>query len=130
VRHRILTKEVLSGIPELVEQGLDTEAIAARLGCKVSTLKTRCSQARVSLRVPKEVEMVPRVPAAKPPTQKRCFAFAVPTTLKLSRVAMSRLRQHAEAIGVNEAQLASDLLEAIAQDDLYAAVLDRAKDAA
>jgi hypothetical protein len=31
---------------------------------------------------------------------------------------------------VNEAQLASDLLEAIAQDDLYAAVLDRAKDAA
>jgi hypothetical protein len=124
---------VLSGIPELVEQGLDAEAIAARLGCKVSTLKTRCSQARVSLRVSKEVEMVPQMPAAKPPkppTQKRCFAFAMPTTLKLSRVAMSRLRQHAEAIGVNEAQLASDLLEAIAQDDLYAAVLDRAKDAA
>ena len=43
---------------------------------------------------------------------------------------MSRLRQHAEAIGVNEAQLASDLLEAIAQDDLYDAVLDRTKDAA
>ena len=37
---------------------------------------------------------------------------------------MSRLRQHAEAIGVNEAQLASDLLEVIAQDDLYDAVLD------
>ena len=37
---------------------------------------------------------------------------------------MSRLRQHAEAIGVNEAQLASDLLEVIARDDLYDAVLD------
>ena len=37
---------------------------------------------------------------------------------------MSRLRQRAEAIGVNEAQLASDLLEVIAQDDLYDAVLD------
>jgi hypothetical protein len=36
---------------------------------------------------------------------------------------MSRLRQRAEAIGVNEAQLASDLLEMIAQHDLYDAVL-------
>ena len=43
---------------------------------------------------------------------------------------MSRLRQHAEAIGVSEAQLASELLEVIARDDLYDAVLDRAKDAA
>ena len=78
MRHRILTKEVLSGIPELVEQGLDTEAIAARLGCKVSTLKTRCSQARVSLRVPKEVEMVPRVPdgeAAKAANTEAVFCL-------------------------------------------------------
>jgi len=130
MRRMILTKAVLAGIPALVEQGLNTEAIAARLGCKVSTLKVRCSQARVSLRVPKEVEVVPLVPALKPPKQKRSYAFALPTTLQLSRVAMSRLRQHAEAIGVNEAQLASDLLEAIAQDDLYDAVLDRTKDAA
>ena len=42
---------------------------------------------------------------------------------------MSRLRQRAKAIGVNEAELASDLLEMIAQDDLYDAVLDRVKDA-
>ena len=45
--------------------------------------------------------------------------------LLLSRVAQSRLRQRAEAIGVNEAQLASDLLEVIAQDDLFDAVLDQ-----
>ena len=42
---------------------------------------------------------------------------------------MSRLRQRAKAIGVSEARLARDLLEVIAQDDLYDAVLDRAKDA-
>ena len=42
---------------------------------------------------------------------------------------MSRLRERAEAIGMNEAELASTLLEMIAQDDLYDAVLDRAKDA-
>ena len=123
-RRFILTKTVMAGIPVLVQQGMTTEAIAARLGCKVGTLKVRCSQAQISLRVPKEVKVVPLVSDPKPPQSKRCFAFALPSTLQLSRVAMSRLRQRAEAIGVNEAQLASVLLEVIAQDDLYDAVLD------
>ena len=123
-RPSILTKDVMAGIPVLVQQGLTAEAIAARLGCTVGTLKVRCSQAQISLRVPKEVKVVPLVSDPKPPQSKRCFAFALPSTLQLSRVAMSRLRQRAEAIGVNEAQLASVLLEVIAQDDLYDAVLD------
>jgi hypothetical protein len=132
---KIFTNEVLASIPTLVQQGFKTEAIAARLGCSVGTLRVRCSQAQISLRVPKEVKVVPLVPSPtppKPPKQKRsyAYAFALPTTLQLSRVAMSLLRQRAEAIGVNEAKLASDLLEVIAQDDLYDAVLDRAKDAA
>ena len=133
MRLRILTKEVLASIPMLVQQGMDAEAIAAHLGCKVSTLRVRCSQAQISLRVPQEVKVVPLVPVAKPPKppkQKRCFAFAVPTTLQLSKVAMSRLRQRAEAIGVDEAELVTKLLEVIAQDDLFDAVLDTAKGAA
>ena len=76
----------MAGIPVLVQQGLNTEAIAARLGCKVGTLKVRCSQAQISLRGPKKVKMVPLVPAPKPPKQKR--SFALPTTLQLSRVAV------------------------------------------
>ena len=74
--------------------------------------------------------LVPLVPAPtppkppKPPQSKRCFAFAVPTTLQLSKVAMSRLRQRAEATGVTEAALVTTLIEVIAQDDLYDAVLD------
>ena len=70
-RRSILTKDVMAGIPVLVQQGLNAEAIAARLGCKVGTLKVRCSQAQISLRVPKEVKVVPLVPAspAKPPNQ-------------------------------------------------------------
>jgi len=123
-RRSNLTKHLMAGIPVLVQQGLDAEAIAARLGCNVGTLKVRCSQAQISLRVPKEVKVVPLVSDPKPPQSKRCFAFALPSTLQLSRVAMSRLRQRADAIGVNEAQLASVLLEVIAQDDLYDAVLD------
>ena len=126
-RPSILTKDVMAGIPVLVQQGLNTKAIAARLGCKVSTLKVRCSQAQISLRLPKEVKVVPLVPVPtppKPPQSNGCFAFAVPTTLQLSKVAMSRLRQRAEAIGMTEAALVTTLIEVIAQDDLYDAVLD------
>ena len=126
-RPSILTKDVMAGIPVLVQQGLNAEAIAARLGCTIGTLKVRCSQAQISLRVPKEVKVVPLVPAPtppKPPKQKRCVGFAVPTTLQLSKVAMSRLRQRAEAMGTTEADLVMTLIEVIAQDDLYDAVLD------
>ncbi|MGB6348729.1 MAG: hypothetical protein WBG10_01755 [Pseudolabrys sp.] len=135
-RPSILTKGVMAGIPVLVQQGLNTEAIAARLGCTVGTLKVRCSQAHISLRTPKVVKVVPLVPLLpaskppKPPQSKRCFAFAVPTTLQLSRVAMSRLRQRAEATGMTEAELVTTLIEVIAQDDLYDAVLDTTKNAA
>ena len=135
-RRSILTKDAMAGIPVLVQQGLNAEAIAARLGCTAGTLKVRCSQAQISLRVPKEVKVVPLVPLApastppKPLKQKRSYAFAVPTTLQLSKVAMSRLRQRAEATGMTEAELVTTLLEVIAQDDLYDAVLDTAKVAA
>jgi hypothetical protein len=70
---------------------------------------------------------VPLVPAPKPPKEKLSYALAVPTTLQLSLVAMSRLRQRAEATGMTEAELVTTLLEVIAQDDLYDAVLDTAK---
>ena len=67
-RPSILTKDVMAGIPVLVQQGLNAEAIAARLGCTVGTLKVRCSQAQISLRVPKEVKVVPLVPLVPAPT--------------------------------------------------------------
>ena len=79
-RPPILTKDVMAGIPVLVQQGLNAEAIAARLGCTVSTLKVRCSQAQISLRVPKEVKVVPLAPLVpaltppEPPKQKRPMA--------------------------------------------------------
>jgi hypothetical protein len=79
----------MAGIPMLVHQGFSAEAIAARLGCSVGTLRVRCSQAQISLRVPKEVRLVPLVPSSKPPKQKRSYStsFALPTTLRLSQVA-------------------------------------------
>ena len=80
----ILTKDVMAGIPVLVQQGLNAEAIAARLGCTVGTLKVRCSQAQISLRVPKEVKVVPLVPLAlcqrprRPNRQSRSGALPLP----------------------------------------------------
>ena len=136
-RGSILTKDVMAGIPVLVQQGWTAEAIAARIGCTVGTLRVRCCHAGISLRVPKEAQggavgaAGASVRGAKAATSKSgAFAFAVPTTLQLSKVAMSRLRQRAEAIGVTEAELVTKLLEVIAQDDLYDAVLDTAKAAA
>ena len=48
----------------------------------------------------------------------------------LSPRTRSLLRLHAEAIGVDEAELVTKLLEVIAQDDLFDAVLDNGQGAA
>ena len=107
-RRPILTQEVLAGIPALIEQGLRKGDIAERLGCKESTLQVRCSNAGISLRGRKRLELRVGVP------------------LTLSREAIASLRVRAAADGCSEAQLASDLLETIARDYLYDAVLDSA----
>ena len=61
-RRAILTQEVLAGIPALVEQGFCRVEIAERLGCKASTLQVQCSNAGISLRVRKRLELRVGVP--------------------------------------------------------------------
>ena len=107
-RQAILTREVLAGIPALVDQGLCKGDIAERIGCKVSTLQVRCSIAGISLRGPKRLALRAGVP------------------LTLSREAIASLSMRAAIDGLTEAQLASHLLETIARDRLYDAVLDSA----
>ena len=107
-RTAILTREVLAGVPALVEQGLRKGDIAERLGCKESTLVVRCSIAGISLRGPKRLQLRPGV------------------SLTLSRETIASLGARAAADGCSEVQLASDLLETIARDGLYDAVLDSA----
>jgi hypothetical protein len=106
-RQIILTRQVLAGIPALVEQGLRKRDIAERLGCKESTLQVRCSVAGISLR--------------QKPFKRH---GGVPFTL--SRETIASLSERATAEGCTEEQLAYDLLEIIARDSLYDAVLDRA----
>ena len=113
-RPAILTRDVMAGIPTLVEQGLRKHEIAERLGCKESTLQVRCSIAGISLRTGISLR-----------GQKRMELRAgVPLTL--SRETIASLSVRAAAAGCSEAQLACDLLNTIARDSLYDAVLDTA----
>jgi len=86
-------------IQELIDQGRSDLEIANRLGCTVGTLRVRCSQLKLSLRRPAKVV--------------------------LPQAILDQLNQRAELMGVSTTTLAADLLEEIARDDLYDAVLDR-----
>jgi hypothetical protein len=83
----------------LIDQGLSDLEIANRIGCTVGTLRVRCSQLKISLRRPAKVV--------------------------LPQAILDQLNQRAELMGVSTVALAADLLEEIARDDLYDAVLDR-----
>jgi hypothetical protein len=107
-RRAILTSQVMAGIPALVEQGLRKADIAEMLGCKESTLQVRCSIAGISLRGLKRIRL-----------QTSGEVALSPTTL-------AGLRARASAMGCSETRLVGDLLEMIARDNLYDAVLDAA----
>jgi hypothetical protein len=101
---RILTQSVLATIPAMVARGMSREQIAAQLGCKVPTLQVRCSQSKISLR-----------------RNKPCGRY---TTVRLDCEVLDLLHARAMARGESDAALARRLLETIARDNLYDAVLD------
>lgn len=95
-------------IRELVGQGLSNTEIANRMGWTVGTLYVRCSHLKISLsRSSKKVRL------------KRWPKIPLPDEL------FEQLRQRAAAMGISTAELVVDLLEEIARDGLYDAVLDR-----
>ena len=107
---KILTKAVLATIPEMVQRGgMGAGDIAEKLGCNIGTLKVRCCQARISLRRPGSRR-------GRPKSDER--------TIRLSSAALSLLKERAAVSGKTETALAQELIEAIARDNLYDAVLD------
>jgi hypothetical protein len=105
-RKWILTREVLARIPAMVASGSTRQAIADALGCKLSTLQVRCSQSGISLRRRK-----------RPETESY-------TNVRLNRDVVALLRDRAARNGETVHALARRLLETIAREDLYDAVLD------
>ena len=107
-RQAILTREVLAGIPALVGQACAKPISPNGSAAKRTTLAVRCSIAGISLRGRKKL------------------VLRIGAPLMLSLEAIASLSVRAAADGCSEAQLASDLLETIARDKLYDAVLDLA----
>jgi hypothetical protein len=105
---KVITHEMYASIPELVEQGVSKAEIAERFGVKLASLVVRCSVKKISL----------RKGGRRPPA-----IVTMPLTIR-GKVAKS-LQDVARATGrENSERLVCDLLERIATDGLYQAVLD------
>jgi hypothetical protein len=117
-RPTLLTPAVLAQVPGWVHGGRTTEEIAGLIGCTVGTLRVRCSKAGISLRRPRPGE--PPKPPKRPPSHLPRMSVALPPSI------MGIIEQHAGSKGVSGRKLAATLLETIATDNLFAAVLDDA----
>ena len=105
-------------IPAFLAEGLTKAEIAAMYGVSPGTLMVRCSQRGISLRrggtLPKRTKL-PKGASLTLPDEP----------LPLSDGVLKSLSEAARAMGKDStARLVSDLLEKIASEDLYKAVLD------
>ena len=107
-----ITDDMFARIPSLLLEGTTKAEIAAMYGVTLGTLVVLCSQRGISLRkggsLPKRTNLtLPDEP------------------LPLSDGVLKSLREATRAMGKDStARLVSDLLERIASDGLYKAVLD------
>jgi hypothetical protein len=113
-RPRIFSPGVMLEISRLVAQGLAASEIAEKIGCSIGTLRVKCSQHGISLRrCCDDSEIRPtRIPQAR-------------IVIQLGRSAATGLQQKAQIQGTTGPRLAAALIEAIVQDNLYDAVIDR-----
>ena len=95
-----------------VARGARAVEIAEKIGCKLGTLRVKCSQHGISLR-PKNA------PAGTPKgnVPKRMV-------VSLSESVALGLQKQANKKGVSQSDLAAALLDAITRDNLYDAVID------
>jgi hypothetical protein len=113
-----ITDDMFARIPVLLLEGMTKAEIAAMYGVTPGTLAVLCSRRGISLRkggsLPKRT---------KP--SKRTNLTLPDEPLPLSDGVLQSLRAAARAMGKDStARLVSDLLEKIASDGLYKAVLD------
>ncbi len=105
-----ITDEMYARIPALLEQGMTQTEIAAMYGVKLGSLKVFCSQRGISLRKGGPLRTNLTLPDEP---------------LPLSDGVLKSLREATRSMGKDStARLVSDLLEKIAGDGLYKAVLD------
>ena len=109
-----ITDDMFTRIPALLLEGTTKAEIAAMYGVTLGTLVVLCSQRGISLR---KGGSLPR----------RAILTLTDEPLSLSDGVLKSLRETTRAMGKDStARLVSDLLEKIASDGLYNAVLDEA----
>jgi hypothetical protein len=107
-----ITDDMFTRIPALLLEGTTKAEIAAMYGVTLGTLVVLCSQRGISLR---KGGSLPR----------RTNLTLTDEPLSLSDGVLKSLRETTRAMGKDStARLVSDLLEKIASDGLYKAVLD------
>ena len=107
-----ITDDMFARIPALLLEGTTKAEIAAMYGVTLGTLVVLCSQRGISLR-------------KGGPRPKRTNLTLPDEPLPLSDGVLISLREATRAMGKDStARLVSDLLEKIASDGLYKAVLD------
>ena len=108
-----ITDDMFARIPALLLEGMTKGEIAAMYGVTPGTLVVRCSQRGISLR------------GGGSTPNRTTLPQRTNLTLPLSDDVLKSLREAARSMGKDStARLVSDLLEKIASDGLYKAVLD------
>jgi hypothetical protein len=103
---------IFEQIESLVSEGKSAKEIADKIGCKLGTLRVKCSQHRISLR-----RTIDAKGSSGNCPRKLVISIDEETSLDLAL----RAAKH----GMSCAKLAAALLETIAQDNLYNAVIDK-----
>ena len=107
-----ITDDMFARIPALLHEGTTKDEIAAMYGVTLSTLVVMCCRRGISL-------------CKGGPLPKRTNLSLPDEPLPLSDSVLNSLREAARVMGKDStARLVSDLLEKIASDGLYRAVLD------
>jgi hypothetical protein len=125
--------ERIQQIRELIARGQTCEAIAARIGATVGTLKVTCSRLGVSLRRPR-VKLLPATATERVRTAGGANAvFTIrmqyngkeqETVLPLTPEMVSQLALEASARDQRIGELAKDLLQAVTKKGLFDKVLE------
>lgn len=108
-----VTEEMYAAIPELVAGGKTREEIAEQFGLSVNCLAVLCSRRGISLRRAPELALRPK---------RRRMRNVVHVTI--SYPVLVALQDASARLGRTKETLVANLLEKIAADELFAAVLD------
>jgi hypothetical protein len=121
------TPAAISQIRCWVEQGLSAAEIAQRIGCTLGTLRVKCSQLGISLRLRCEskVDEVYRSNGNRSVERDAELSDSRDRlVLSIPQGTMDLLEIRATSKGVSGSKYAATLLEKVAEDDLYEAILD------